>query len=173
MNKTLIAAGLSALAALTAGAAVAQATDGRPGRDADVTRAQVVAQTDARFAKLDANRDGNISAAERTAMRGDRVAERFKRLDLDGNGSVTQAEMQKAHEARGERGEGRRGGRHGGGFSGAGATADADNDGLISKAEFQAGALERFDRGDADRNGILTAAERRQARAAMKAQRPS
>ena len=181
MNKTLIAAGLSALAALTAGAAVAQATDGRPGRDADVTRAQVVAQTDARFAKLDANRDGNVSAAEQKAVREARFADRFKRLDTDGNGSISQAEFAAAREKRGEgRGdhaEGRRG-HHAGrgghfGFGGRGGNADANKDGVISKAEFQAKALERFDRSDADRNGVLTAVERQAARTAMRAQRAS
>jgi len=44
-------------------------------------------------------------------------------------------------------------------------------EGLIVVPEEATEALERFDRGDADRNGVLTAAERQQARAALKAQR--
>lgn len=181
MKKTLFAAGMSALALLAAGVALAQSGEGRLGRDADVTRAQLVAELDARFAKLDANGDGNISAAEQKAAREARFAERFKRMDLDGNGSITLAEMQAAHERRGDRGEagaehrGRHGGRrHFGGWGGWGGgrgNADANGDGLTSKAEFQTMALQHFDRSDADRNGVLTAAERQQARAAMKAER--
>ena len=175
MKKTMIAAGMSALALLAAGVASAQPADGRPDRDADMTRAELVQRLDARFAKLDTNRDGNISAAEQKARRDTRVAERFKRLDADSNGSVTLAEMQAAHAKRGDRDErghhGRRGGRHHFGFGGFGGNADTNGDGLTSKAEFQAKALAHFDRVDADRNGVVTTAERQQARAAMKAQR--
>ena len=178
MKKTMIGAGLSALALLTAGAAVAQTDGGRPDRNADITRAQVVAELDAQFAKLDTNRDGNISATEQKGAREARFAERFKRLDTDGNGSVSQAEFaaarEKRGEARGERAEGR-GGHHGGrghfGFGGRGGNADANKDGVISKAQVQAKALERFHRGDNDRNGVLTAPQRQQARAAMEADR--
>lgn len=177
MKKTLFATGLTALAVLTAGVAMAQTDTARPDRNADVTRAQLVAQLDARFAKLDTDRDGKITAAEQKAVRDARLAERFKRLDSDGNGSISQSEFAAARDKRGgERGEraegwrGHRGGRHGG-FGGFGFNADANKDGVITKAEFQAKALERFDRADADRNGVLTAAERQQAHQAMKAQR--
>jgi 23S rRNA-/tRNA-specific pseudouridylate synthase len=42
--------------------------------------------------------------------------------------------------------------------------------GVITQAEFRQRALERFDRMDLDRNGVVTAAERQQARAQMKQQ---
>ena len=138
MKKIMVATGLATLATL-AGAAAAQTADSRP--RADVTRAQLAARLDARFARLDTDRDGNgaLSPTE-FAARGDRA----------------------------ERGEGRRGGRR---RFGGGAGVDANGDGTISRAEFQARALARFDRGDLDRNGVLTAAERQQARAGMRAQR--
>lgn len=46
--------------------------------------------------------------------------------------------------------------------------ADGDGDGRISQAEFVAGALQRFDRNDANRDGTLTADEMR---AGMEARR--
>ena len=42
-------------------------------------------------------------------------------------------------------------------------------DGQITKADFEARGVARFDRMDADHNGIVTAAERQAARAATKA----
>ena len=162
----MIATGLATLATL-AGAAAAQTADSRP--RADVTRAQLVERLDARFARLDTNRDGSVTAAERVAQRAARQLQRFQRLDKDGNGALSPTEFA-ARGDRAERGERRRGGRGRLGRGG-GADVDANGDGTISRAEFQARALARFDRGDLDRNGVLTAAERQQARAGMRAQR--
>jgi hypothetical protein len=182
MKRTITAATVTMLALLAGGVASAQA-DGIADHGRDTTRAQLVAQLDARFAQLDTDRDGFISAAERTAAHDRHVAERFARLDADKNGAVTLAEMKAArgmHDAApGER-RGRPGprgmrGMHGmgGGLGGehAGMGRDADQDGRISKAEFGAAALSRFDRADTDRNGVLSDAERQAARAAMKGHR--
>lgn len=177
MNKFFTTTAASMLAVLLAGTAAAQADSKPVDRNADVSRARLVQRLDAQFAKLDNNKDGTISAAERQDVRSDRVEKRFKRIDADGNGSVTLSEMKAAHGRRGGApGEQRPDGAkhrvhhgHGRGFVRAG--LDANKDGQISKAEFQSKALERFDRADADRNGILTAAERQQARTAMMAKR--
>ena len=166
MKKIMVATGLATLAML-AGAAAAQTADSRP--RADVTRQQLVERLDARFARLDTDRDGAVTAAERSARREARRAQRFQRLDRDGNGALSPTEFA-ARGDRAERGEGRRGGRRRFG-GGGGAGADANGDGTISRAEFQARALARFDRGDLDRNGVLTAAERQQAREGVRAQR--
>ena len=163
MKKIMIATGLATLATL-AGVAAAQTVDSRP--RADVTRAQLVERLDARFAQLDTNRDGTVTAAERSAQREARRGQRFQRLDKDGNGALSPTEF----AARGERGEGRSGGRGRLGRGG-GKGVDANGDGTLSRAEFQARALARFDRGDLDRNGVLTAAERQQAREGVRAQR--
>ena len=48
------------------------------------------------FAAADANRDGRLSLAEFERARSQRVAERFRRMDLDGNGSLTQEEMRQS-----------------------------------------------------------------------------
>jgi hypothetical protein len=51
-----------------------------------------------------------------------------------------------------------------------GKMADANGDGVVTKDEFVAGALARFDAGDTNHDGSLTPAERQAAHAAMKAQ---
>jgi hypothetical protein len=177
MNQKLIAAGLASLTLLGAGIAVAQPPAG--GRHADVTRAELTQRLDARFARLDANGDGNLNAADRTAG----VAARFKQLDSDGNGALSLAEFSAADAQRagafaggggdgGPAGRHRGGGRHGrggpgGSFGGGpGARADANGDGNVSKAEFQSSALAGFDKADANHDGKLTAAERQATRAA-------
>jgi hypothetical protein len=50
-----------------------------------------------------------------------------------------------------------------GGFGGM-TDADANGDGAISQAEFQAAAVQRFDRADADNNGTVTREERKATR---------
>jgi hypothetical protein len=59
------------------------------------------------------------------------------------------------------------GGRH---MRGMGQMADADKDGTISQAEFQAAALERFDRLDADKDGTVTSEEQKAAHEGMRRQ---
>jgi hypothetical protein len=173
MKKKIFAAGgLTTLALLTAGLATAQSGPARFGRGADINRAQLVSQLEARFASLDANGDGNLSAADRERS----VEASFKQLDADGNGAITLAELKAGSAKNGDAlagGSGRGGASHGrrGGSSGSSGSpqkADSNGDGIVSKSEFQAVALAGFDKADADRNGVLTAAERRQAHAAAR-----
>ncbi len=188
MKKTLIAASLSALTLISAGAAMAQPGAERPNFKADLTRAELVTKLDAGFAKMDANKDGKVTAEDRKAAGQARVAERFKALDADGNGSVTLAEMQAAHDKRmADRGQkearggkdgkehmahhGKRGFGHKHGFGMKGGKVDANGDGVITIEEFRTPALAWFDKADADRNGVLTAAEREAAHKAMRAER--
>lgn len=170
MKKTIAAVAASALALLAGTVAVAQSDTARPGRMpiADQTRTELVAKLDARFAKLDTNRDGSITAAERTAARDARRGERFAKLDKDSNGSLSRAEFESAREGRGKMRGGRHGGMHHRGGHGG---RDADANGTVTKAEFQAKALARFDTADADRNGTLTVAERQAAWQAHKPRR--
>lgn len=133
-----------------------------------------------RFAKLDSDGNGSVTRAEIDA----KAAERFAKLDGDRDGFVTKAEMSALHQARkakrAERAEkrggdhakhaehrGERAGKRGDHF----ARRDANGDGRISLAEFQAGGAKRFERLDADKNGTVTQAEMDQARAAWKARR--
>lgn len=100
MKKFVIAASLTALTLVSTGVAAAQPGAGKPDRNADLTRTELVAKLDARFAKLDFDKDGKLTAADRKAASEARIAERFKKLDADGNGAVTLAEMQAAHDKR-------------------------------------------------------------------------
>ena len=62
-----------------------------------------------RFKKFDANGDGGVTQAEIDAARKQGEAERFKKLDTNGDGKLSQAEMEAGRKAMmGDRG-GRRG----------------------------------------------------------------
>lgn len=185
--KKMILFGALGATLLGSGFAVAQTAD-RPNRDADWTRTEMVARADKQFAKLDTNSDGKITAEERAVRKDARIEARFQRLDADKNGSVTLTEMKAAdaqrgekRAERGERGEkggkghhGMRRGHHGRGGPGGGMMmrADADKDGVITKAEFQAPMVAMFDKLDTDKNGVVTKAERDAARATWKAKEP-
>ncbi len=69
---------------------------GMAGADADhdgtITKAEYLARVEARFARLDTNHDGKIDATERAAAHhggGDMAARMGKRMDANGDGSVT------------------------------------------------------------------------------------
>ena len=64
------------------------------------------------LAKYDANKDGKLDEAERAVMKNERAELAFKKLDADGNGSISLAEF-KAGKAFARHGHGH---KHGGGF---------------------------------------------------------
>lgn len=96
------------------------------------------------MAFVDANKDGVITRDEATAMRD----MRFGRFDLDKNGEVTAEEAINSIIKRFE-GEVRRKVR----------SFDENGDGKVSKAEFDAPALERFTQHDLNGDGKLTSDE--------------
>lgn len=183
MTKTLKISLAAALFA--AGSTSAMAAHHEKG--GDHTRAEAEARAAQAFAKMDANGDGQINAADREA----RAKQRFAKVDADGNGQLSFEETQAAREAHGaKRGErraemkaraggqggahasaGEHGGKHGhkgkrGGKRGQMAKAmlmkaDANGDKSISQAEFTAAALARFDATDANKDGTVTADERK------------
>ena len=171
--KTIFSLFVGAALLASSGAALAQ---GR-GPAASVTRDQAVAQADQRFARMDANRDGRVTADERSQVRlgrrADRQAQLFARLDTDRNGSLSQAEFAARQalraERRAERGE-RRGNRRG-------MRAERRQarllgaDGVITRDEFRARAAQRFERLDANRDGTVTLAERSDSRQRLRQQR--
>lgn len=191
MKKWMISAALGAML-VSGGIAVAQSDGVSPPRgpmaadangDGALTKAEVTAGLDKAFAKLDANRDGQVTQEERQALRQMRLDDRFAKLDTDRNGQISKAEFQAARDARKEarkdlRGErrgdqvGRHGGHHGhhgrGGGMGlmGGRGADADKNGVLTRAEFMARPMAMFDRADANKDGKMTADE-------MKAARPA
>lgn len=138
MNKTkkkiLIVS--SAVALIAASAAIAQphGMSGDTNGDGNLTRAELNAALDTRFARADANGDGAIDESERTAMHAHR----------------------RARHAEGRGGRGRHGDRM--------ALMDSNEDGVISRDEVTGRALERFDRMDSNSDGEIDAAEREQMR---------
>lgn len=158
--KTIIIGGVAVVA--LAVPAIAQMT--RPDRPAQ-TRAQAEAKVRNHFARIDANKDGYVTAEDVSAMRGVAMDKRFERMDSDRNGAISRTEFDAAHA-------GRAGGHHGMKMGRGGAQimmmADADKDGRVAVTEAVNGALMLFDRADTDRDGTLTAEERRTARQAMR-----
>ena len=171
MKKKIVAALLGASLLAGGGAyAAQQARDGAPrdhmmqadaNNDGIVTREEVLAGVDARFAKADTDKDGQLSADERRAAHpdrggrhhrfggpggGERHAKMLERFDADKDGKLSDSESQAARAAfRAQFGERRDGG-----------------------GEMRARLLERF---DADKDGKLSEAERQAARAARQAMR--
>ena len=186
MKKTLI--GLSLVALAASGVAIAQPMGG-PGRDAmadkTVTRAEAQARAGEMFAKMDANKDGKLDAADREAHRAERRAAMFARLDTDKNGSISRDEFNAARQrpegagkwgdgkrGEGQRGEGHRGHGMRGGKEGRGTMmlgmADTDKDRAISRDEFLAAHAKHFDMADANKDGQISPDERKAARAKMR-----
>ena len=183
MRKTFLT-GLSAIAlAAVAGAATAQvppashhARGDQP--DRQITRAAFVDARVARLTALDANRDGTVSVEERAAAmqarRAERTNDRFAKLDANNDGSISRSEFDAGHAARPDRGpraeraghrDGHRGGaRHA--MRGAGRER-----GPVVISEVAAKLGERFDKMDANRDGVITADERRAAMTAHRGER--
>ncbi len=180
----------SALASLAAVGGAQPTSQPMGDRDADVTRQQVIERTDQHFRQVDANHDGRFTPEEAQQMHEQRRTQMtqhmFDRLDGNRDGSISREEFASAHEARGEhrggRGEGMRGRGHGGpgmhhrrgpgGPDGPGMGMRGERlfgeQGFVTAEQFRARALARFDRLDADHNGILTAVERRQGHGRMR-----
>lgn len=62
-------------------------------------KARMDARAAERFKKLDANGDGGVTQAEIDAARKQGEAERFKKLDTNGDGKLSQAEMEAGRKA--------------------------------------------------------------------------
>lgn len=138
--KKILAAGLLG-ANLLAGAAMAAPQDRPTGgnmlaradadNDGTITRPEYLADVDARFAKLDANKDGKISKEERPGE-GERGGRMMGRIDTDGDGAISLDEQHAQANRRFDR-------------------LDTNGDGKIDKAEGDAarermrGMMERRD----------------------------
>lgn len=193
MKKTILATLLGAtLLGSTAYAAVQQAPSrGDPMMKADtngdgiLTRQEVLAAADARFAKLDADKNGQISREEHSAAKphrsgmrkptgaddGKRAAFRQKmleRLDTDKDGKLSDAERQAARQQRQARHA--EGGKRGG-HDAMAKHFDGNGDGLVTLTEMRATVTTHFERVDTNRNGSIDKAEREAAYAMMKAMR--
>jgi Ca2+-binding EF-hand superfamily protein len=135
-----------------------------------LTRAAVETQVQARFGRLDANRDGFVTQAEaqaaaearrgeRQARRGERRAELFARLDANRDGSISREEFDnRSALGRGERAEGRgeRAGRRAGRMEHRGHRMGRRGGGGMMAGGFGARAFEAM---DANRDGRVSLAE--------------
>jgi hypothetical protein len=189
MKTSLVALGAAVMA--FAGVAYAQEhmpPTGDPMGAATVTRAEAQAKAADMFARLDANGDGKLDQADREAM----IGKRFDAMDTNHDGQLSKQEFIAAHQAmhggpgmdgppvagmEGHRmGPGMMGHGMGGGMHGPmgrmAAMADTNGDHAISRDEFMAAAMKRFDAADTNHDGKLTPEERKAAfRAGMKARR--
>ena len=194
MKKTLLIAGIAALATTPL---IAQGMRGHEGHGTmapePMTRADVEARAKARFAEMDANKDGAVTQAEIADTRSDHMSkmqgEMFTKMDADKNGSISRAEfdahhqhmmsegmapppmaghgeMKRKHMGHGEGGKGRMGQMDDRMFG----MADANKDGIVTEAEATQAALARFDKVDTNKDGTLSEAERKAAREMMRAE---
>ncbi|MFD1788731.1 EF-hand domain-containing protein [Sphingomonas floccifaciens] len=104
-------------------------TDG----DGRVTRAEFDTGSQARFDRMDTNRDGTIDATEMAALPG---GGRGMRADTNGDGKLTRAESDAMSKERFDR-------------------MDVNGDGVLDAAELQAGGGMRGGRGGGQRRGAM------------------
>lgn len=142
MKKFLTTAAIGAM--LAAGTAIAMQSEAPAAPKKPISKAEMIARADARFDRLDTNKDGQLSAEERKA-------------------GMDAARTAMAEKKGGELQDFMPGGRRGGGGMGERmmARVDTNGDGMISKAENRAMVEARFARMDADKDGTIEAGEGR------------
>ncbi|MEC3912162.1 calcium-binding protein [Sphingobium sp. CR2-8] len=160
-------------------------------KDGKISKAELTASLEARFARMDVDRDGQITQKDRDALRQQRQDARFAELDADKNGQISKAEFTAAHDARVEKRQERRAeagkpgerdgrgwgrgphrgpGRGGPGGFGPGRPGGPDKDAVMTKAQFMARPVAMFDKADANKDGFVTGDEMKAARQAMRAE---
>ena len=145
MKNFLTATAIGAM--LVAGDAIAMQSDTPVAPKKPVTKAEMLARADARFDRMDTNKDGQLDANERKAG-----AEAAR---------AARAERKGGEMADFMPGGGRRGGMMGARMEGRMlARIDTNGDGMISKAENRAAVEARFARMDANGDGTIEASER-------------
>ena len=180
---------VSAAAIAAAGVAIAQPAQHPMGAPtADKTRHQVIERVDRHFQQMAADNDGRFTReeaqAQRARMRDEHAGRAFDRLDANDDGNISREEFARHRIGRAERraeggGEGMRGGHHrrmmmahrggpGGRMMGGRLFGEQ---GFVTRDQLRERALAHFDRLDADRNGTVTAEERRQAHGRMRDRR--
>jgi hypothetical protein len=98
---------------------IAAAQDHDAGGDRAGMKEKWKAKKEAMLLKFDFNKNGALDDNEKDAMRAERSAKRFEKLDANGDGVLSKAEFAAGKQARGFGGHHRgRGGHHRGGMKG-------------------------------------------------------
>jgi Ca2+-binding EF-hand superfamily protein len=166
-TAAILAAALAAPLAFAASAS-AQQQQQQQQRQTSATRAQVISQADATFARSDTNNDRVITKTEVEAAQArafqiaqqniqTRLAQEFTKLDTDKNGQLSLAEFRAAAPQ----------------VRPAGAEVsnqviqrlDSNKDGKISIEEYRAPILAAFNAADLNKDGTVTADERQRSAA--------
>ncbi len=137
------------LALAVPGSVLAQA-----GAVQSIARAQIVTNAEAEFARVDANKDGQMSRAEIEASQRAAISARidarnkalFAQLDTDKNGQLSPAEFAKASPAAEPNAD-------------AVLRIDTNKDGQVSLDEHRKATIETFTKIDANKDGKITAVE--------------
>ena len=143
MRKTVLTLMLVASAITSAASAQTAPATLRPpmrqdaNHDGVSTRAEAIAQADARFAQMDTDHDGRITAGEMRAYR----EALHDRMVASGRDVPVPPPGGRKHDGMGRR-------------------MDPNGDGSVTRDEFEARALKRFDRMDANHDGTIDATER-------------
>ncbi|MFY0597698.1 MAG: EF-hand domain-containing protein [Cognatishimia sp.] len=143
MKRAVLISGVTAMAlALTAGVASAKGGHGKHGPrvsfeqldvngDGQITKDEIAAAATARFNEADTNGDGNLSAEELAAAseraKEERIAKMIEKRDENGDGVLSQAEMQPKEDRTDKMFE----------------RMDENGDGVISAEEFEAAKSKR------------------------------
>lgn len=124
-----------------------------------LSRAAFIAAMDAEFRQIDSNRDGSATRTEIAsnqqrivaANAARRAAAAFASIDTDRNGQISLAEFSKATAGTPATTD----------PSGVMARLDSNRDSKVTLIEYRTLTLANFDRLDIDKDGVLSAAERR------------
>ena len=153
-----------ACAVIASAPALAQTKVSSAGPVESVSRAKVVANAEAEFARVDTNKDGQMSRTEietfQRAAAARIIAARnkaaFAVLDADKNGQISAAEFAKLNDTPIKV------------DPSSVLSIDTNKDGQISLAEHRSATVETFTQFDTNKDGVLTAAEAKAAAAAAK-----
>lgn len=133
-------------------------------QDGKISRAEMQAQAATRFAEMDVNKDGTLTQADRDAQRAAKQAERFAAADANKDGMLSLAEFSamRAPGAERRRGSGPEAGPRGpkgGRYGGRDGMPGGALGGSMTKAQFEAASMARFDRMDSNKDGTLDNSE--------------
>lgn len=183
MKQLLSSLAVFSLVAVAVPAVAQEAMPRMERAQASISEADFVARRTQALRAADANGDGQVTAEERLAqrqkMRTERMEARFTRLDTNADGQISREEFTSGHAQMGHmsrtRGEGtrhnaRRMAGHGAHHRDGG-RMQAMADRTVDIASIEQKARESFARMDANRDGQVSAEERRADRQAMRESR--